>query len=84
MKTEEIKSQIRVLVVDPDAEFRENATLELEQHGLSVLQAESVDEALALLEVSSFELVLTELFFSDRPEGQRLLATIRRNDLAGW
>ncbi len=69
-----------VLVVDDELSMRELLEIVLQGSGYQVTAAGSVDQALALLKETEYDLVLTDLHMSDdRQAGLRLLAWLAEN-----
>jgi len=66
----------RVLVVDDDPDGREFARVGLEGYGASVVTASGCDEALAYLDRSRFDLLITDLAMPDH-DGYQLLESVR-------
>jgi CheY-like chemotaxis protein len=60
-----MKDQFRILVVDDEAEFREALQELLSREGYSIQQASGGKEALSLLSLSSFDLIITDLFMPE-------------------
>ncbi|WP_394831290.1 response regulator [Pendulispora rubella] len=70
-----------VLVVDDDLQFRETLVRHLTGQGFDVSSAQSVDEAITLLERRPADVVLTDLRLGVR-DGIDLIATIRSRSIA--
>ena len=69
-----------VLVVDDELSMRELLEIVLQSSGYEVASAASVDEAVAQLRETEFDLVLTDLHMSsDKQAGLRLLAWLGEN-----
>ena len=72
--TAEVKSTIRILIVDDERTLRESCSSVLEYNGYQVSLCGRGEEAKDLLKRSAFDIVLLDLYMSDVP-GMRLLRT---------
>src|SRR5256885_1197270 len=72
--TAEIKSTIRILIVDDERTLRESCASVLQYEGYQVSLCSRGEEAKDLLKHTAFDIVLLDLYMSDVP-GMRLLRT---------
>src|ERR1044071_162911 len=63
----EVRSSVRILVVDDDRPLRETTSIFLGQEGYSVTTSGRGDEALDLLKRRRFDIVLLDLYMSQVP-----------------
>jgi signal transduction histidine kinase/ActR/RegA family two-component response regulator len=70
---------VRILVVDDEAETRNILSRSLTLLGAEVVVAGSADEAQALLERSSFDLMVSDIAMPER-DGYELMRTLRRRE----
>src|SRR5206468_11971654 len=79
-----IRGQPKVLVVDDEPDLLELLELTLSRMGLDTTRAESVNDALRLLDREPFDLCLTDMRFPDG-EGLRVVESISQKaiDVAG-
>lgn len=68
-----------VLVVEDEALIRTLVAEELEEAGYTVLEAESADSALAILEDATVDLVITDVRMPGRQTGLDVAAWVRKN-----
>lgn len=67
----------RILIVDSDPAVRTSVGILLRKRGYEVEEADRVEAALERLEKSPSDLIVTELFSEDRPDGMKLLEWVK-------
>jgi two-component system response regulator PilR (NtrC family) len=78
--TRRIRGQPKILVVDDEPDLLELLELTLSRMGLDTIRAESVDQAVKLLDKESFDLCLTDMRLPDG-EGLRVVEHINQKGL---
>ncbi len=69
--------QQRILVAEDNADLRETLSAVLEDYGYGVEAAASLDEALALVDRKSFDLILSDLFANEEVDRLHAVAQLR-------
>lgn len=67
----------RILLVDDDEDLRAVYKLGLENHGFDVMPAATVNEALKLISIQTFDALLTDLHMPDPADGFTLVSAMR-------
>jgi two-component system response regulator HydG len=74
-----MKKDAVILIADNNPQHVEAMVLSLHKTGAKVVATESARQALELLEQKQIDLVISDLFTGQTPDGIELLETIRRN-----
>jgi DNA-binding NtrC family response regulator len=74
-----MKKDAVILIADDNSQHAEAMASPLQKTGAKVILADSVRQALDLLEENRVDLVISDLFTGQTPDGIELLETVRRN-----